>query len=950
MFARTLLKLWLTLAGPWALAQEAPEEAPAGDGAPEAGAADDAPADDAPADDTPADDAPADEAPAEDTPADEAPADEAPADEAPADEAPADEAPAEDTPADEAPADEAPADEAPAEDVPAGDAPDDAPADEAPTPAVGPGVSSPAAEAAGLAPWRPVALEGLRVESVRVEGNRRVEEAAVLAAVSLHPGERLSAEKIRRDIKAVYRTGFFKDIRVDVAEAGADGQAVVTFLVQENPAIREVKIAGNKKIDEDDIREVIDIPPFAVLNEADVADNQRRIRDLYVEKGYFLAEIEPITREVADDQVELTFDVTENRKVIVQSVDITGNEAIPDRKVLRFLQTRPGGILPWLTGSGTFIRENLDNDVFIVRSVFLEEGYVDVIVGDPKVYLSPDKRYIYVTIHVKEGTQYEIGAVGARGDWVEAEGLTEEAVNRLIAGETVKQVQESETRKKGLSRFFDFRERAEPLESGQTFKLTRMQATLQRVSDLYGDQGYAFADVVPITDTDADAGIVDITFDITKRDKVRIGEIRITGNDPTWDKVVRREIPINEQEIYSGSKIAEARRNLERLGFFEEVRISTPRGAEPDILDMNVEVIEQPTGSFSVGAGFSNLDNFILTGSVSKNNFLGLGYVMSAAINWSSRRQQWNLSFYDPHFLDSRWTMKVDGFSISQQYIEDQFQRGGGFAVGRYLDRREDWRMTLNYTLENVGLTSITPYQERLLGGQLYRTGLTSTMGLNLNVDKRNNRINATKGLYASASTELSGGWRNGEGDLVNTLGGEFNLLESRLNLRLFQPVIRDKDILIFRFNSTVGHIMSTDGSVVPFIHRYRAGGINSVRGYNWYSLGPSIRNLQNEDPVHADDRLIVGGTETWINNFELEAPIIKAAGISTVLFFDAGNAFGDPWGNGHINFADLRTAVGFGVRWFSPIGPLRFEWGFPINPYEDERRSVFDFSIGSFF
>ena len=816
-------------------------------------------------------------------------------------------------------------------------------------------LSAPAALAGdGEGPIPPAARaldwEGMEVSSVRVEGNRRVEEAAVLAAVQIRQGQRLSEQRIREDIKSVYRSGFFRDVRVDVTPADLEGGAVVTFLVQENPAVREVVISGNKKIEEDDIREVIDISPFAVYNEADVAENERRIRDLYIEKGYFLAEVEAVSREVADDQVELTFAITENRKVIVQSVDITGNTELPDRKIVRFLQTRPGGILPWLTSSGTFIRENLDNDVHVVRSVFLEEGYVDVQVDDPKVYLSPDKRYIYVTIHVEEGTRYKLGSLKATGDWVEEEGLTNEAVQRLIRGETVKQVEESASGSGPLARFFDFSQRAPPLETGEWFKLTQIQDTMQRISDLYGDQGYAFATVVPLTETDPESGVVDVTFDITRGEKVRIGRITVLGNDPTWDKVVRREIPINEQEIYSGSKINEARQRLERLGFFEDIRISTPRGDAPDVLNMNVEVVEQPTGSFSVGAGFSNLENFILTGSVSKNNFLGLGYVMSAAINWSSRRQQWNLSFFDPYFLDSRWTMKVDGFSIAQQFIEDQYQRGGGLSVGRYLDARDDWRLTMNYTLEDVGLTSITPYQETLMGGQLYRTGLTSTLGLNLNVDKRNNRINATKGVYASASSDLSGGFRLPSGDTLNLLGGQFNMWENRLNVRFFQPVIRDKDILIFRFNSTLGNIRSTDGSVVPFIHRFRAGGINSVRGYNWYSLGPSVRNLQSEDPTHADDRLIVGGNSLWVNNFELEAPIIKAAGISTVVFFDAGNAFGDPWGEGSISVGGLRTSVGAGLRWFSPIGPLRFELGFPLDPYEDERRSVFDFSIGSFF
>ena len=637
-----------------------------------------------------------------------------------------------------------------------------------------------------LAFWIALAQSGT-VKDLRVEGNKRIEDAAVLAAVQLQEGETLAPWKIRRDIKSVYRTGFFEDVQVDVADADVAGGVIVTFLVEENPAVREVLVAGNKKVDEDDLREVIDITPYSVLNDTDIALNQQRIRDLYVEKGYFLAEVDPNLTEVGDDLVELTFDIVENRKVIVQSIDITGNEGVPDRKIKRFLQTREGGIAPWLTSSGTFNWEALDADIMIIKSVYLEEGYVDATIGEPKVYLSPDKRYIYISVHVDEGKRYKLGHLRTDGEWVEEEGLTEDAVMRLVRGETVKEVQDEKARRlPRLRRLFDYSadsSAAQPLETGDWFKLSDVQLTMQRISDLYGDQGYAFVNVYPDTRTDPESEVVDVTFLISRGEKVRIGRINITGNDPTWDKVVRREIPINEGEIYNGSQIRESRQRLERLGFFEEVRITTPRGASADVLDMNVDVVEQPTGSFSVGMGFSNLENFVLTGSVSKQNFLGLGYIMNAAINWSSLRQQWNLSFFDPYLLDTRWTLKVDGFSISQQYVEDQYQRGGGVAVGRYLDRRDDWRLTVNYTLEDVGLTRITPYQAHLFGGQLYRNGLTSTVGLNLNVDKRDNRIKATKGLYASASSELSGGFRIGDtDDVVNVLGGQFNLWENRMN------------------------------------------------------------------------------------------------------------------------------------------------------------------------
>ena len=218
-----------------------------------------------------------------------------------------------------------------------------------------------------------------------------------------------------------------------------------------------------------------------------------------------------------------------------------------------------------------------------------------------------------------------------------------------------------------------------------------------------------------------------------------------------------------------------------------------------------------------------------------------------------------------------------------------------------------------------------------------------------------------TRGIYSVLSANLSGGFSNGDGQLVSLLGGDFNFYELKFNMRVYKPLVAS-EMLIFRYNGTLGYLGSTDGQVIPWIHRYRAGGINSIRGYNWFSLGPSLRaqgtnsnSTQSffsgsDDPESVEDRLVVGGTQTWINNVEIESPILRAAGVSLVVFFDAGSAFGDPWGNGSINFTDLRLSYGGGVRWNSPMGPLRFEYGIPIFRRPGERESVFDFSMGSLF
>ncbi len=799
--------------------------------------------------------------------------------------------------------------------------------------------------------WSPLAAPVV-VERVIVTGTRRIEEAAVLTAVGLRRGELLTAEKARRDLKSVYATGFFQDVKVEAA-LDAAGNAIVTFRVTEKPAVRDVKLEGNKKVEEEDIREVLDVRAFSVLNDAEVKRNIQEIRELYIDKGYYLAEVTVETTPVSDDQVDVTFKIQENKKVVVAEIDFTGNDNVADGKIKRFLQIKEGGPVPWLTSSGTFKQAELESDHQRVTAVMLEEGYVEAQVDPPKVYLSPDKRFIYISYHVTEGEQYQIGAVNVDGDFVEEEGLTADVLQQVVDGRPTVEIQDEQWRAatgRAQPILGGIESKGPRLEEGETFKYSIVSAVMANIQRMYEDRGYAFVNVVPDTRTNPETKTVDITFVVEKGEKQRIGRINITGNDPTFDKVVRREFQIMEGDLYRGSEIEATRARLQRLGFFDEVNISTPRGAEPGTLDLNMQVSEQPTGSFSLGMGYSNLENFVLTANVSKNNFLGLGYQMTAAINYSSLRRQGNVSFLDPYFLDSRWRLQFDLYSVDRQFQLNEYQRGGSITVGRYLDPRDDISLNISYTAEDVGLTNIDPFRGKLLGGDLYRSGLTSTAGTSLVVDKRNNRIFPTQGIYTSAALSMSGGFRVNEEQVLSLLGGEFNQIEANYNFRFYQPLIPNTDNLVLRYNTSLGAIFSTDGRPIAFIHRYRAGGINSVRGFNWYSLGPSIRSTGSDDPVRADENLIVGGTQTWVNNLELQNPIIRSAGISGVVFFDAGNAFGDPFGVGYINPLELRAAVGAGIRWQSPIGPLRFEYGIPLKPLPDERKAVFDFSIGGFF
>lgn len=819
---------------------------------------------------------------------------------------------------------------------------------------------------AGAAPL--TSVEGMLLTDVAVEGVKRIDEAAVLAPMTLRRGSKLTPEAVRRDIRAIYKTGFFDDVEVILEQEG--DRVALRVRVQEKPAVREIRIEGEKKVEEDDLMEALRIQAFGVLNDAEVQSSVRAMREVYLEKGFYLADITPDLVDVGSGMVDLVFTIRENRKVLVQAIEFSGNENLHESKLKRFLQVKEAGVVPWLTSSGTFDESLLPTDRQIVAQVYMEEGYVDVQVDAPKAYLSPDKRSIFLSYALVEGDRYELGTIDAEGEFIDEKGLTREAVGQILDGERPESIQERQWREwKGKRRKAGALARGPALTPGEFYKQSTIFQVRENIERLYQDQGYAFVNVVPLTDTNPETQTVDLTFRIETAEPVRIGRIEVVGNDPTFDKIVRREIQLDEGDLYRGSLIRASKMRLERLGFFEEVNISTPKGAGPSVLDMNVQVSEQPTGSFSLGAGYSNLESVVVTANVAKNNFLGLGFNMSSALNWSRLRRQFTLSFLDPYFLDSRWLLNINGYSVTRNFTGmygmgastmggfastlgggmNEYQRGGSLGIGRYLDTRDDLQLRMDYTIEDVGLTNIDAFKRRLFGGELYRNGLTSTVGLTFSVDKRNNRIFPTQGFYGSIASSLSGGFRVGD-DMVSLLGGDFHFVENRINARWYQPLLNGNDRFVFRANSTMGAVTSTDGGMVPFIHRYRAGGINSVRGYNWFSLGPTVRAVTSEDPGRADDQLIVGGTQTWVNNFEIESQLVRSAGITGVIFFDAGNAFGDPWGDGNLSIAGLRASYGLGVRWRSPMGPLRFEWGVPLQRQPNERPSVFDFSIGSFF
>jgi len=773
--------------------------------------------------------------------------------------------------------------------------------------------------------------EGTEIKALQVEGNVKVETEAILDITRLRAGELFRATEVAQAIRDIYRLRYFKHIAIE-AEPVGDG-VVLVIRVREKPSIREVSFTGNKKITADDIREVMNIKAFSILDENKLRATSRRIEELYLEKGFFLAEVETKLTEIAGNEVKVEFSIQENRKVLVKRINLVGNKNLKTSYIKARLQTKTAGIFPGLGPGGTYRKETLETDREIISYLYSAFGYVDAKVSAPEVFLSPDKRWVFIDIHIEEGEKYRVGTVEVKGDLMPEVKLGQEDILNLLS-----------------------------TKPGAIYNRMQLGEDVQRLVDRFSNHGYAFANVIPMPRQDKERLVIDLVFDIQRGNLIYLEDIIITGNSTTWDKVIRRQAGLVEGALFRGSEVQRTKARLQQLGYFEDINITTPRGDSADSLDMAIDVTEKPTGTFSIGAGFSSVESLVFTANISKANFLGLGYTMSLNANLSLGRnlaergffrgensqQQLSFSIQDPYFLDTRWTASMAMFWVNRTVLLSEFSRGMNFSFGHYIGKDDDARFSVRYSLETVGLTALRSTQMEAYGGQLYRSGTKSSVTASITLDKRDNRISPTKGFLLTGSAEFAGGGRVGEGKVVSLLGGDFRFMRLQANARAFYPL--GTPLVVLRWNLSLGWIKSLDGTLVPYTERYRAGGINSIRGFGPFTLGPQIRYLVNSDPNHSAKSVPIGGTMSVVNNLEIEFPIIPPAQIRGVVFFDTGNAFGGLYGDEPFRFESMRLSAGFGVRWRSPMGPLRFEWGFPLKRKPDERAQVFEFTIGSFF
>ena len=773
---------------------------------------------------------------------------------------------------------------------------------------------------------------GKVIAKIKFRGNRKAEDDAIRANLYSQVGEKLSAEHLRADIHAIWKMPYFDDVQVEEDE-DAKGRVIITFVVREKPSIRKIYVAGARELGLDKINEVLDLKKDTIYDPTKVKRNVEKVRDLYVEKGYYLAEVTSDIKRIDNTHVDVYFIVDEHAKVEVRRITFLGNRALPTSELKRVMQTQEGGWLSFLTSSGTYKEDTFERDLLIVTSYYYDKGYINAKLGKPVVEISNDKRYLYLTLSVDEGEQFRVGKIDFRGDLL--------------------------TDKKEYYKRMTVRE-------GDTFNRSKLVQDITHLNDLYKDAGYANVNIQPLTAIDANTRTVDVTFEAQKGNLVYFNRIQIRGNTKTRDKVIRREMRVYEGELYNQTRLDRSKRLVQQLGFFDRVELSTHAVEnDPDRIDVTIEVGERATGTFQIGAGFSSVENFIGQAQVAQNNLFGRGTSLQLQAQISSIRQLFSLRYVDPYFLDTKLTFAFNVYNSLLYYPSfNRTARGGeitfGYLLGDYT------RVFGTYKLEDVlvkenanGITvgGFAPTSQVAPGtiSNLFRSGVTSSVRLSLNYDTRDDRMFPKHGMFHSLSVEFA--------DPVIASQSVFTRVSGFL--RFYKPIWGP---FIFRVNAEGGLVISRSPQGVPVYERYFIGGINSIRGFRLYSLGPRVNTLSGVDPSAFLTQFNIGGNMQLILNTEIEFPIIAAVNIRGVVFFDAGNAYNlegrycparsavanipqvfNPC-NSYPTFANLRYSVGFGFRWQSPIGPLRFEWGIPLNRQHGEDHIVFEFTIGNFF
>ena len=744
------------------------------------------------------------------------------------------------------------------------------------------------------------AIQPFVIKDIRVEGAQRTEAGTVFSYLPVKVGESMDDDKAAAAIKALYATGFYSDVRLEV-----ENDVLIVFLV-ERPAISQIDISGAKEFTKDNLKDGL---KSAGISEAKIFDRsildraEKEIKRQYTSRGFYSAKVTTTVTPIERNRISLTFTIEEGEVSKIVDINIIGATAFSESTLKKEFELTTGGWFSWFTKDDQYSKQKLSGDLEKLKSYYLNRGYLEFNIESTQVSITPDKEKIYITVNISEGPVYKITEIKFQGDLK----ITENEMRSLLL-----------------------------FKPGETFSRQKIVDSVKRISDRLGNDGYSFANINPVPDADRVNKTASFTMFVDPGRRVHIRRINVQGNSRTRDEVVRREMRQLESAWYSNEKIARSKERLERTSFFEDITIETPSvPGSSDQVDLNVTVKERNTGSLQFGVGYSSAEKLTVSASVSQANIFGSGNQLSFRVNNGRISKAYEVSYLNPY-----WTVDgiARGFDVYQRDLNtatlstgayNSSSTGVGVRFGVPVTEYDGVNFGLGGERTKLGLDANSP--QRYIDYVATFGGKSETLraSLGFSRDTRDSIFYPRNGYLIEAGGEMG------------LPGGDLKYYRLQTKAQYLRPIWGP---IVVNLNAEYGYATGYGGKPLPFFKNFYAGGVDSVRGYEQSSLGPQDLNNQ-----------ALGGNQRFVANFELLFPMPGVKGDKSVrlsVFADAGNVFGVDF-RGHqqkFYINDMKTSAGFAVSWFSPVGPLKFSLAKPLNQKPGDRVERFQFLLGRVF
>ncbi len=738
---------------------------------------------------------------------------------------------------------------------------------------------------------RPSAAQepGRIVEEIRVEGNQRIEAETVFSYMVIAVGDPFDPERIDRSLKSLFATGLFADVTLR-----REGNALVVRVL-ENPIINRLAFEGNRRIGDDVMSAEVRLRPRVVYTRTKVQSDVARIVELYRRSGRFAATVEPKVIQLPQNRVDLVFEIDEGPLTSIRRISFIGNEQFSDRKLRAQIQTQETIWYRFLSTDDTYDPDRLTFDRELLRRFYLSKGYADFRVVSAVAELTRDRKDFFITFTLEEGERYRYGEVSLKSE------LRDLSVDDLL--------EHVET------------------ESGDWYDADEVEETIQELTTVVGNLGYAFVDIRPLAERNRDARTIDLTYEIAEGSRVFVERINITGNFRTLDEVIRREFRLVEGDAFSSAKLRRSRQRIRNLGFFDKVDLTSSQGESADKAVIDVEVSERATGELTFGAGISSVDGLLADVAIRERNLLGRGQDLRLSFTLSGRRQELALSFTEPYFLDRELAAGFDVFrrdvDITDEGSFDQESLGFSLRLGYPITER--LRHNLNYTLREDTISDVGASASRFIQAQ-EGSSVTSAVGHTLLYDARDSRVDPSEGYFVRFAQDVAG------------LGGNVRHLRNRLSAAYFYSIFPD---WVASVSASGGHIFGF-GEDVRINNRFFIGG-SDLRGFDTAGIGP-------RDNITRD---ALGGNLFGTGSIELGFPLglPKEFNIRGRLFADIGTLTEiDDEGPEILDEASPRASVGVGLSYISPFGPILIDFGVPVLKEDFDETEAVRFTFGTRF